>query len=111
MAPSCATNETAVKYIDWPRAELLPDRTAWTVPEGVDDSQIDFSWRPDPGEPPYMYQFATQHQKTGGPVYTVPGATETKYLENIQIKIEAETVPIVEIDHLDGSAGQIARHI
>jgi hypothetical protein len=103
-----ATNETAVKYIDWPRAELLPDRTAWTVPEGVDDSQIDFSWRPDPGEPPYMYQFATQHQKTGGPVYTVPGATETKYLENIQIKIETETVPIVEIDHLDGSAGQIA---
>ena len=102
-----ATNETAVKYIDWPRAELAPDRTAWTVPEGVDDSQIDFSWVPDPGEPPYMYQFATQHQKTGGPVYTVPGATETKYLENIQIKIEAETVPIVEIDHLDGAAGQI----
>jgi hypothetical protein len=103
-----ATNETAVKYVDWPRAELLPDRTAWTVPEGVDDSQIDFSWVPDPGEPPYMYQFATQHQKTGGPIYTVPGATETKYLENIQIKIETETVPIVEIDHLDGSAGQIA---
>ena len=103
-----ATNETPTKYVDWPRAELLPDRTAWTVPDGVDESQINFSWRPDPGEPPYMYQFATQHQKTGGPVYTVPGATETKYLENIQIKIEAETVPIVEIDHLDGSAGQIA---
>ena len=103
-----ATNETPTKYVAWPRAELLPDRTAWTVPDGVDESQIDFSWRPDPGEPPYMYQFATQHQKTGGPVYTVPGATETKYLENIQIKIEAETVPIVEIDHLDGSAGQIA---
>ena len=103
-----ATNKTPVKYMDWPRAELAPDRTAWTVPQGVDDSQIDFSWRPDPGEPPYMYQFATQHQKTGGPVYTVPGATETKYLENIQIKIETETVPIVEIDHLDGSAGQIA---
>ena len=96
------------KYVDWPRAELLPDRTAWTVPEGVDESQIDFSWRPNPGEPPYIYQFATQHQKTGGPVYTVPGATETKYLENIKIKIETETVPIVEIDHLDGAAGQIA---
>ena len=103
-----ADESTAVKYVDWPRAELAPDRTAWTVPEGVDESQIDFSWVPDPGEPPYMYQFATQHQKTGGPVYTVPGATETKYLENIQIKIETETVPIVEIDHLDGSAGQIA---
>jgi hypothetical protein len=94
--------------VDWPRAELLPDPTLWAIPEGVDHTQIDFSWRPDPGEPPYIYQFATQHQKTGGPVYTVPGATETKYLENIQIKIAAETVPIVEIDHLDGAAGQIA---
>jgi len=103
-----ATNIAAVKYVDWPRAKLLPDQTLWAIPEGVDQSQIDFSWVPDPGEPPYMYQFATQHQKTGGPVYTVPGATETKYLENIQIKIEAETVPIVEIDHLCGSAGQIA---
>ena len=101
------TNETAVKYVDWPRAELLPDPTLWAVPEGIDQTQIDFSWVPDPGNPPYIYQFATQHQKTGGPVYTVPGATETKYLENIQIKIEAETVPIVEIDHLDGAAGQI----
>jgi hypothetical protein len=78
------------------------------VPEGVDETQIDFSWVPDPGEPPYIYQFATQHQKTGGPVYTLPGATETKYLENVQIKIETETVPIVEIDHLDGAVGQIA---
>jgi len=102
-----ATNDSAVKYVDWPRAQLLPDQTLWTIPQGVDHAQIDFSWVPDPGEPPYMYQFATQHQKTGGPMYTVPGATETKYLENIQIKIEAETVPIVEIDHLDGAAGQI----
>ena len=103
-----ATNDCPVKYVDWPRASLLPDTTRWTIPEGVDQQQIDFSWLPDPGEPPYMYQFATQHQKTGGPVYTVPGATETKYLENIQIKIKTETVPIVEIDHLDGAAGQIA---
>ena len=26
-----------------------------------------------------MHEFATQHQKTGGPIYTVEGATETKY--------------------------------
>ena len=106
-----ATQESPVKYVDWPRAELLPNRTLWTIPEGVDESQIDFSWVPDPGEPPYIYQFATQHQKTGGPVYTVPGATETKYLENIKINIEVETVPIVEIDHLDGNAGQIPNTI
>jgi hypothetical protein len=75
---------------------------------GVNPDTVDFSWVPDPGEPPYIYQFATQHQKTGGPVYTMPGATETKYLEHVEIKIEVETVPIVEIDHMDGNTGNIA---
>lgn len=102
-----ANDETQIKFVDWPTAELQPDKTRWTVPAGVNPDTVDFSWVPDPGEPPYIYQFATQHQKTGGPVYTVPGATETKYLENLEIKIEVETVPIVEIDHMDGNAGNI----
>lgn len=106
-----ATEESPVKYVDWPRAELLPDPTNWTLPAGVNPASVDFSWVPDPGEPPYIYQFATQHQKTGGPVYTVPGATEVKYLEHVEVKVETETVPIVEIDHLDGNAGQIANVI
>ena len=102
-----ANDDTQIKFVDWPAAELQPDKTRWTVPAGVNPDTVDFSWVPDPGEPPYIYQFATQHQKTGGPVYTVPGATETKYLENLEIKIEVETVPIVEIDHMDGNAGNI----
>ena len=106
-----STEETPTKYLDWPRAELEPDSTLWTLPAGVTPDSVDFSWVPDPGEPPYIYQFATQHQKTGGPVYTVPGATEVKYLEHVEIKIEAETVPIIEIDHLDGNAGQIANTV
>ena len=102
-----ANESTPTKYVDWPRAVLLPDRTNWTLPAGVNPDSVDFSWVPDPGEPPYIYQFATQHQKTGGPVYTVPGATEIKYLEHVEVKIEVETVPIVEIDHMDGNAGKI----
>ena len=96
-----------VKHMDYPRATLLPNREMWVLPEGVRDEQVDFSWVPDPGEPAYIYQFATQWQKTGGPQYHAPGATETKYLEHVEIKIETATVPIVEIDHLDGSAGNI----
>lgn len=103
-----ADDAVPTKYVDWPRAELQPNSTLWTLPAGVNPASVDFSWVPDPGEPPYIYQFATQHQKTGGPVYTVPGATEIKYLEHVEVKVEAETVPIVEIDHLDGNAGQIA---
>jgi len=106
-----ADESTPVKYVDWPRAELAADRTYWTLPAGVNPDSVDFSWVPDPGEPPYIYQFATQHQKTGGPVYTVPGATETKYLEHIEVRVESETVPIVEIDHMDGNSGQIANVI
>ena len=98
---------TERKYMSYPCAELLPDVTHWTIPAGVDPKSVDLSWVPDPGEPPYIYQFATQHQKTGGPVYTVPGATETKYLEHVQVPIQYTTVPVVEINHLDGAVGQI----
>jgi hypothetical protein len=101
------TGATERKYMSYPCAELLPDMTNWTIPAGVDPKSVDLSWVPDPGEPPYIYQFATQHQKTGGPVYTVPGATETKYLEHVQVPIQYTTVPVVEINHLDGAVGQI----
>jgi hypothetical protein len=102
---------TERKYMNYPCAELLPDVTHWTIPVGVDAKSVDLSWVPDPGEPPYIYQFATQHQKTGGPVYTVPGATETKYLEHVQVPIQYTTVPVVEINHSDGAQGHIPNTI
>jgi hypothetical protein len=73
----------------------------------VDISDMDFSWVPDPGEPPYIYQFATQHQKTGGPQYRVPDATEIKYVDMMRAEVKKDAAPIFEIDHLDGNAGQI----
>jgi hypothetical protein len=96
---------TRRKYMTWPRAQLLPDQSRWTVPPNIAD--VDFSWVPDPGEPPYIYQFATQHQKTGGPVYTMPGATEVKYLAELKIRTVGNATAIYEIDHLDGGVGQI----
>ena len=98
---------TERKFMHWPRATLCSDPTNWTVPDSVDASAIDFSWVPDPGAPPYIYQFATQHQKTGGPVYTVPGATTIKYLAELKIRTAGKATAVYEIDHLDGSAGQI----
>jgi hypothetical protein len=96
---------TERKYMTWPRARLLSDQSRWTVPPNIAD--VDFSWVPDPGEPPYIYQFATQHQKTGGPVYTVPGAAEVKYLAELKIRTVGNATAIYEIDHLDGGAGNI----
>jgi hypothetical protein len=99
---------TERKYVRWPRAGLLPDTANWTVPDTIDPATVDYSWVPDPGDPPYRYQFATQHQKTGGPVYSVPGATETKYLAELKVQTAGQATALIEIDHLDGSAGLIA---
>jgi len=99
---------TEHKYVRWPRAGLLPNTANWTVPDSVDPASVDYSWVPDPGDPPYHYQFATQHQKTGGPVYSVPGATETKYLAELKVQTAGQATALIEIDHLDGSAGLIA---
>ena len=98
---------TERKYVDSPVAELLVDMKLWHVPDNVDITDMDFSWVPDPGSPPYIYQFATQHQKTGGPQYCMPDATEVKYVDMMRAEVTAEAVPIVEIDHLDGNAGNI----
>ena len=46
-------------------------------------SDFDYSWHHDVAEPPYIYQFGTQHQKTGGPRYTVEGATDVKFVGDI----------------------------
>jgi len=98
---------TERKFVPWPRAMLLPNESLWSVPESVSREDIDFSWVPDPGSPPYIYQFATQHQKTGGPQYRVPGATEIKYVDQIRIRTDRVATAVYEIDHLCGSAGQI----
>jgi hypothetical protein len=98
---------TERKYMTGPAAKLLVDMSKWTIPEYVDTTDMDFSWAPDPGEPPYIYQFATQHQKTGGPQYRMPGATEFKYVDMMRAEVKKEAAPVFEIDHLDGAAGQI----
>jgi hypothetical protein len=95
------------KFMRYPRAELLPDETLWTIPDTVDRDDVDFSWVPDPGSPSYIYQFATQHQKTGGPQYCMPGATDIKYIDQIRIKTSRVATAIYEIDHMDGHAGTI----
>ena len=102
-----APEATERKFVHFPRAELLADPTHWKVSKDIDTTDFDFSWRPDPGSPPYIYQFATQHQKTGGPQYVVPGATDVKYIDQIKARTSSKASAIIEIDHMDGCAGQI----
>lgn len=86
-------------------AVAKPTRKPWTVPPGVEP--VDQSWHPNPFDPPYIYQFATQHQRTGGPVYTVLGATDIKYVDQIRATTNRVATAVYEIDHMCGNAGQI----
>ncbi len=92
-AEECATIEyrmkgaTQVKYIRDTVAVLDVDMTNWVVPDNVDTAGFDFSWIPNPNDPPYIYEFATQWQKTNGPRYAVPGASEVKYIDSQKVTI------------------------
>jgi hypothetical protein len=99
---------TEVKYVAHPRAvKTSIDSECWKLPNNVNLAEFDLTWHPDATDSPYIYQFGTQHQRTGGPIYQVPGASEIKYIEQIKVKVDPGHTPIYEIDHLDGNAGNL----
>jgi hypothetical protein len=100
-----------IKYVQHPRSTKITVDPYWTVPGGTDTGSFDWTWHPDATEPGYVYQFGTQHQRTGGPVYAVPGAIKIKYVEQIKIKVDSTSAVIVEIDHQDGNTKQIANTV
>ena len=73
-------NANGVKYVESPRAVKTSVEDNWEVPEHITD--FDFTWHPDDRDPPLNYQFGTQWQKTGGPLYKIPGADKTKYVSS-----------------------------
>jgi len=92
------TEKQLIRYYDLP---------SWTIPAGFDVESFDWSWHPDPTDPPFIYQFGTQHQRTGGPQYQVSGATDLKFVDQIRGSVKQGATPIIEIDHMDGNAGQV----
>ena len=63
--------------------ELHPDWDNWVIWKPIDKSSFDFSWRPDPREPAFIYIFGnTQYPGQLMPTaqYTIPGATEINYI-------------------------------
>ena len=64
----------------------------WTIPEEVVQDSIDFSWVPNPNDPPYIYHFGTEFQESVGLIYTVPGATELKFMGDPPTKEDSSKV-------------------
>lgn len=96
-----------VKYVDQPRCQKTTVDDNWEIPKNIDFENFDWTWHPDDRDPPYIYQFGTQHQRTGGPRYLVSGATDVKYVDQIRVRTNRVATAIIEIDHMDGNAGQI----
>lgn len=65
--------------------ELSVDWDKWSTPDNIDIDSFDFTWVPDPREPAAIYQFGTQHQKTGGPKYI--GGDTIKYCDEQIAKV------------------------
>ena len=79
---------------------MSADLTLWQNINSVDE--FDFSWHPDYSDPVFNYEFGTQWQKTGGPIYPVTGATETKYVSQSGSRVRAVAQHAYVIDHMDG---------
>ena len=88
----------------------LHSQDNWHIPDKADINSFDFSWHPDYRDPPYTYQFGTQHQRTGGPQY-YNGSSELKFVDQIKIvtKPTADTVYIINHidDNIDDTIAQI----
>jgi hypothetical protein len=90
-------NDAPKKYVSDQVIRPLPNKEDWIIPSNIDEDSFDFSWLPDPDDPPYIYVFGTQWQKDGGPVYKVEGATEISYIDTPQ----AKALPTTEHWHTD----------
>lgn len=69
---------TQEKFVDDIVATLAQRPDLFKNTELIKD--FDYSWRPNPKDPPYVYQFGTQWAKTHGPQFIIPEAIETKFI-------------------------------
>lgn len=73
---------TQAKYLQQ-TVELMPQWDRWTFNEDIDTNMFDFSWRPDPREPAFIYAWGNQWNKAVDKIsvqYAMPGATQYKFV-------------------------------
>ena len=73
-------------YNNKQKVRRIPTNENWHVPLDIDINQVPFDWHPDPMAHPYIYHFPTKYQRSSGVTYTVPGATQIKFLTGVQVK-------------------------
>jgi hypothetical protein len=89
------------KIIDAFMVMWLPDQSNWLVPDHIIFDSVDFSWRPNPLDPAYIYHFPSQHQSASGVIYTVPGATDIKISDGIQVQSKVSDLHWTVPEYID----------
>lgn len=99
-----APGATERKYMDVVRATLRPTTENWVTTSDV-PVDFDYSWCPDPHDPPFIYVFGNQHwsgERSATVEYHVPGATERKFISDISAKLS--TLDIFFVDKSNATA-------
>ena len=102
---------STIKYVQQPRAVKTSVDACWIKPDNIDSDSFDWTWHPDARDPAYIYQFGTQHQRTGGPQYAMPGATETKFVDQIRVRTQRTATKVYVIDHMDNNLSAVHAQI
>jgi hypothetical protein len=95
---------TERKYIYDLQATLPVNKTHWKIDSDV-PFDFDFSWIPDPHDPPFIYVFGNQHwsgERSATLEYHVPGATERKFIGDVLAKLS--TLDIFFVDRSNPTA-------
>ena len=106
--PNLFAHEREARDIEHAR-ELSGTRYFWWVNYLTDYTEFDFLWEPVPWQAHQRHAWPSQWQKDSG-TYLVPkqGYTETHYRTDKQLtRSKTGTIPIIEIDHMDGNRGQV----
>ena len=80
---------TERKYLYEPMATLPQTTEHWVTNSDV-PLEFDYSWCPDPHDPPYIYVFGNQHwtgERSATVEYRTPGATERKFVDNVRAEL------------------------
>lgn len=96
-----------IKLVDIQRARSVAEMSKWTIPDTLDTNGVDFSWHPPGDEQPYVYHFSSEWQQSSGLIYTVPGATDIKFIDELPgVAAAGKVVDIFFVDKGNLSADE-----
>lgn len=96
-----------IKLVDIQRARSVAEMSKWTIPDTLDTNRVDFSWHPPGDEQPYVYHFSSEWQQSSGLIYTVPGANDIKFIDELPgVSATGKVVDIFFVDKGNLSADE-----